>query len=226
MYKNNKNKRSVPRDRRQNAVAVARQSAMALKSIDEKMTNTENSGVPLVRDVTLPRLKKNKVYTFMDTVTSTLTGSGTVEVDGSITWTLSALGNNSAYTGLFDAYRIIGVRAQFMPLDTSSTGNYISTVLDYDDSSSTNSGALLQYDTLKMSPANQFFERSLVPRAATAVYSGAFTSFGQTNVNQWVDIASPSVVYYGIKFAIPTTSGTPPAWTCVQTVYTQFKNTR
>jgi len=225
MYKN-KNNRRGPRDRRNNVVAVARQSAMALKSIDEKMTNTENSGVPLVRDVVLPRLKKNKVYTFMDTITSTLTGSGTGEVDGSITWTLSALGNNSSYTGLFDAYRIIGVRVQFLPLDTSSTGNYISTVIDYDDNSSTTSGALLQYDTLKMSPSNQFFERSVIPRAAMGVYSGAFTSFGQTPVNQWIDIASPLVAYYGIKYAIPTTSGTPPAWTCVQTVYVQFKNVR
>jgi len=226
MYKNMRNNRSGFRGRRSEAVRNSRKSAMALISIDEKMTNTENSGVPLVKDVPVMRLKRNKVYTFMDTVSATLTGSSSVEVDGSISWTLSGLPNNSAYTALFDAYRIVCVRVQFLPLDIVTTGNYISTALDYDDNTSTNSGALLQYDTLKMTPANQYFERTLNPRAAVGVYSGAFTSFGQTPLNQWVDIASPNVIYYGVKFAIPTSVTSQPSWTAVSTVFTQFKNVR
>ncbi len=40
----------------------------------------------------------------------------------------------------------------------------------------------------------------LEPHLAIGAYSGAFTSFANTNSTQWVDANSPSVQYYGVKY--------------------------
>jgi hypothetical protein len=195
-----------------------------LEGVRESLLCQQTSAEPSVRDVILPRVKKNKVYTFMQSTQTQVSSTTGTETDGSLSFSLSSLGNASSFAAIFDTYRIVGVRVQFIPETGIISLPSVYTVIDYDDSSATALSALVEYDTLKVAPPGAFFERSLVPRIAVAAYSGAFTSFAQMS-NQWIDCGSTGVVFYGLKYALTAT--TAVATYQILTTYTiQFRNPR
>jgi len=168
------------------------------------------------------------VYTLQQSfVGPVVAGSATIETDGALSMNLSSLPDASSLAALFDTYRFVAVKMTFQPTVgqiNSAVQSPIYTVLDYDDASATSISALVQYDTLKVAPGNVYFERVWSPRASNALYSGAFTSFGQV-ADQWIDTASPGVLQYGIKWGIPL-SADAPIWQTVVHTIVQFKNTR
>jgi len=203
-----------------------------LKSMDEKLGNQLTSIEPAVRDVVLPRIKREKIYSFVGSTSLTLNSSTTVETDVSYQFNLQALGNATSFEAVFDQYRIIGIKASFFPetapaSSTTGINNVppIYTVIDYDDNNTTIITNLLQYDTLKVAPYNAVFERSLTPRMALAAYSGAFTSYASGSSRMWIDCNSPTVSYYGLKVGIPVTSFVF-SWTVITEYTIQFRNTR
>jgi len=213
-----KSKSAVPRGGVNDARVVP-----LLKSIDESLANQQTSSEPLVKDVIIPPIKRNKVYTFEQSTTTTITSSTTLEVDGGFQLNLAALGLSSSFTNIFDAYRIIGATFKFVPI-TTVTGQILFTAIDYDDINTTTITNLLQYETLKMSPSGSYFERSFVPRVAPALYSGTFTSFGQ-NSYQWIDCASTNVQHYGLKYGFPIAPNSV-SYQIVVVYKIQFRNTR
>jgi len=101
------------------------------------------------------------------------------------------------------------------------------TVIDYDDATAPSGiSALLEYMTLETTQAGSFCVRALNPRFATAAYAGVFTSFAQSR--GWVDVASPSVQYYGIKWGVPALAAgtTTPVYTIYADVIVQCRNAR
>ncbi len=82
-------------------------------------------------------------------------------------------------------------------------------VIDYDDDNPLATIAdALQYGTCQINTMSSgYFKRVLQPRFAIAAYSGVFTSFALSPQNTWVDVASPNVKYFGLKFiGAPTTA--------------------
>lgn len=137
-------------------------------------------------------------------VTADNTGEG-----AAIAFSLDSLPNYTEITSLFDQYRIIEARAQFIPLTASfgpSTNPSVQfpvvySWIDLDDNiTPTTVPEGEQYDTVQAVSNQRFFERVLQPRAAIAMYSGAFTSFGSAPPTMWMDVASPSIQYYGLKW--------------------------
>lgn len=143
---------------------------------------------------------------------------------------LSDMPSYTEFTTLFDRYKICGIKIKFTPFNTSSatvstTGPLVGgagaiwhSVIDYDDAtlptaSDAGIDAIRQYPSYKMkqvlnstgAPMHRYFK----PRLAAAVYSGAFTSYANMR-NVWIDAASPSVQYYGLKAIVeaqqPTTA--------------------
>lgn len=199
-----------------------------LRQIRESLLQDQTSSEPLVPDINISRPSRHRVFTFEFSQTSSIASSTIAEVDGAISLALNNLPGYTSLTTLFDAYRIVAIRCQFIPTsNTYSAGATapIFTALDYDDNATTVISSLQQYDTLKISPATSYFERSFTPRAAKAVYAGAFTSFGQLTRWDWIDSGSPGVVYYGLKYGVPLNAA-GVSWTVLTTYVVECKSQR
>lgn len=134
---------------------------------------------------------------------------------GAILVTLSLAGNLSAYTALFDQYRIVAIVITLTPtinmnaiVATSVYMPRLYTCIDYDDATAPGSvNAIQQYDSCIVSPPFSAITRIIKPCMALAAYSGTFSSYANVS-DQWIDMASPSVQHYGMKYAVePGTSG-------------------
>jgi len=148
-------------------------------------------------------MMKQKKYTFsVNDDIIVLTSSTAAATSGGFNFTIGGLPNAGNLIGLFDRYRILMINLQFNPTGVVTTGGPIVTAIDYDDSAS-GSASLVERDTALVVPIGRYFERTLAPRIATAVYSGAFTSFANLPPTTWLDSGSPNVQYYGVKYFIP-----------------------
>jgi len=187
--------------------------------------NQQTSSEPIVRDIQIPRLIANRVYTFalQTNASPGVVSSTTIEVYASFSFSLNNILNASAFTTIFDAYRIEYVNMKFYPT-SSQVGVPVYTVIDYDDTTTTTIASMQNYDTLKVAPPGAYFERSFTPRVALAAYSGTFTSYAQKS-HQWLDCASPAVAHYGLKYGTPV-SATPTTWSIAYVLYIQFRNIR
>jgi hypothetical protein len=197
-----------------------------LRQIDERLLSTQRSMLPNTKDSLVPRLRKNKVYTFSQTIATAIAGSSSIETDGALTYSLSVVPNTSSWQAIFDSYRIVGVRVSFIPQDANPNAAPIYTVLDYDDNTAITQATMLAYDTLQVSPASVYFERSFIPKVAIATYqAGTFAGYSQPNLPQWIDCANPGVQHYGLKYAVPAMASAG-LWTAISEILIQFKNTR
>jgi len=203
-----------------------------LRDIKELLQNQQTSGEPMTKDVDFPRVRRDKVYRITSSFDyGVITSSTSAEVDGSIVPTLAQFANESSFVTVFDTYRMPYLKVSFQPLTGVTTANLslnsapIYTALDYDDAATTAISQLLQYDTLKLAPGGAYFERVLCPRAAIAMFSTVFTSYGQATPQQWVDCQSPNVGFYGVKYGLPVTNEVS-SWRVTVTALLEFKNTR
>jgi len=82
-----------------------------------------------------------------------------------------------------------------------------------------------QYESFQRNVATVPFTRVIRPRSAVAAYSGTFTSYAN-KYGQWVDTASPSVQFYGLKAAITgsTFSTSTKVYEVEATVTIKFKS--
>lgn len=217
--------RRRPGRRSQNASNAA--TTALLKSIDERLLSTQVSMVPDVKDPMPLRVRRDKVYTIEQSVESAIAGQSTMEVDGTLFYTLNLFANLTALTTLFDTYRLVSITVSWVPLNTvPSSSAPVYTATDFDDAISTPITTLLNYDTLKIAPSGIYFERTFTPAMALAAYGGAFTSYAQRKM-QWCDCASPGVQWFGLKYGIPPSgSASPPNWQVTSKVVLQFKNPR
>jgi len=168
---------------------------------------------------TLARPRKGvlpKFYTFkrsgLDVAPIIDATAGNTDSFGSYTFTLNSLPNYTEFTTLFDQYRITNIRAMWMPNVRTNTPSSASstllgtvppliTVVDYDDNTAVDYLALMQYSNAKVHEGFSPFSMSFRPNASLAAYSGAFTSYAAASRNQWYDVASPSIQFYGLKWA-------------------------
>jgi hypothetical protein len=175
------------------------------------------SSLPNVRDIQPTILKAKKVYSFWRTFDAgTITASTTVDVFGAIPIYLNLFPTPADFTTLFDQYRILEVKVEFVPTSTAEAVPPLTTVIDLDDYTAPTSGAqVMQYQTRQTAMPGGIHMRRFRPRVANAAYSGAFTSFASGPSTTWIDAASPSVQYYGLKYWLPAVSGvtTTPCYT-------------
>jgi len=149
-------------------------------------------------------------------------GAGAIRYgSGSMFFTLDSLPDYTEFTTLFDTYRIEKVKIKFTPFfGTSLTGAAVSAtsaqctvlwhdIIDTDDkdvptNSDTGLSQLRQYKSYKTRSlaSGRSFSRTLIPRSAQAVYSGAFTAYAQTPQKIWYDCNNADVQFYGYKFIV------------------------
>jgi len=119
--------------------------------------------------------------------------------------------NATAYTALFDEYKIDEIEVWINPnplttLAASTQRGLYSSAVDYDDANTpgTISTVSDKQNSLTTAVTENHYHK-FVPRFAYGTYSGTFTSFGSTT--GWIDCASPSVQHYGLKIASSATAG-------------------
>lgn len=146
----------------------------------------------------------------------------TAAIHGAAAITLNGLPGYTDFTSLYDQYRITAWTMYFafdrnQAAISNTAGLFdqglplITIVKDFDDATAlTTEDQYSQYDpVIRTRLGERIVSVSLTPRPATALYSGAFTSYGIGSRGLWVDAASPGVQYYGIKFNIsPSVAGT------------------
>lgn len=225
MPKKNKNswRKSAKPNKSQSVVASK------LTTLVELQRTQQHGSVPSIPDVARIHLKRNKVYTFQRAFpSSTVSAPTSGDLLAALSFTLSSLPNSTEFTSLFDQYRIVQVTCRFIPLAGAGTGsNPLITAIDYDDSTPPVAVTdLLQYDSYVMTQPGFVLERTLTPHVAVAAYSGAFTSFANAPNAMWIDVASPNVQYYGLKYAIAAAAGATANWSLLIEYVIQCKCTR
>jgi hypothetical protein len=170
-----------------------------------KVWNASSEALPCMN----MRYPDNAVFKFfsMFETPSFLTSSNTGNTYTS--FTINANSHISQYTSfsaVFDQYRITVAEVWLYPVNPQSpTGAAVNrgqllTVIDYDDAGSlASSAAALEYENCVVTPASCGQYRKFSPHIAVAAYSGAFTSYSNQPANTWIDTASNTVNYYGMK---------------------------
>jgi hypothetical protein len=199
-----------------------------LGDIRDDQTTQIRGVASLVRDIEMPHLKRNKVYSFIKSYSTSITTSTTVDTSGSYPVNLTNCPEYASYVAIFDSWRIAAIEWTLVIYQGANvTQAPIYTVIDYDDSTNlTSQAAALEYDTVMITAGNAVHRRVYKPRVAVAAYApSAFTSFAQGQQNQWIDTASAGVPFYGIK-AYCAASGQAVTWSVNQRILYQFKNTK
>lgn len=216
--------------------AVQAASRQEIRTMRDLQVATATKPLPDQRDRIPMRMPRHSpVITLIRTVSKGTVIANQFESVGAMSFTLADLPSYTDFTSLFDQYRIAQVTVRFLPTaapfgpSTSST-SYPSfyTVIDYDDDTNpTSIDNLRQYSTLQVAPNQQYVERVLTPRFATAAYSGAFTSYSLAPVYTFIDSNSPGVRYYGVKWAcspVTTASGSFVLYNIEATYVIQLRN--
>jgi hypothetical protein len=166
------------------------------------------------------------------TQTSVVTASASAAVNGVYYFSLTA---SNLSTGPFDQYRIEAIRFSVIPqnnaigLVTNSTTSLVPlySVIDYDDANALGSAnAAVAYNNCVTLAPGESCERLFKPRMALAAYSGAFTSYSNTQPT-WIDVVSPGVQHYGIKLFIPQATVAQTllqSWEVVQEYWISLRN--
>jgi len=215
---------------RQGPKSTGGMTVTLLKQISDYQSTQTAGLAPADPDIPIEHLKRNKVHTFLRTTfPGQVIASTTLDVFGALSFQLSSVVNSTEFTTLFDQYRISYVEVVFIPISAVASVAPLVSVIDYDDASVPSAVSdLWQYSTACYTAAGHTHIRRLHPRFDFAAYSGAFTSYALAPYGTWVDVASPSVQYYGVKWALSaTTGGTATAVYNIQVNYhIQCRNTR
>lgn len=154
-----------------------------------------------------------------------IVSSTTVNVPFVNSFALADVPNATEFTTLYDQYKIMGVQFKLYPrfnsVDQNLSGGRIWTVLDYDDSNlPATINELCQYQNVKCTNTSQIHSRYLKPKFNLTT--------GSANIPQsthWIDVATTSVPYRGIKGILEPTSASV-AYDCKLTYYLAMKNVR
>lgn len=192
------------------SIMIAQEIKQTNQLVDIRRILSQGTQTPQVPDVLPVMLRRDKVYTIQRSVALTSFSSNNAgEAPFSMNFSLDQLPGYTDFTAAFDQYKIAQVHLRFTPRPYVGTApnfgytpDYILTAIDYDDSTAVSSAMLLQFQTLLISATDKPFERTLVPRVAESVYTGAAFS-GYANTTTWLDVASPDVRHYGLKGVLP-----------------------
>lgn len=129
------------------------------------------------------------------------TTSGIAFVPAALAITLSMFSKSTAYTALFDQYRIDDVEMWIVPNAPQGSTTFSSQyhAIDYDNASlpSDASDITSKATQITTDGASATYLR-WQPHMAVALYSGAFTSYGNEPAD-WIDAGSPNVQHFGVR---------------------------
>jgi hypothetical protein len=197
-----------------------------------EQNKTQVSGtVPRVPDPQRMMLSPHRLFTMERSIALGAITPSTAPLDtyGAYSIRLSDLPSNAELISTFDDYRFMQVEYIFTPTSDNNFSGSLVTVVDYDTSSApTSLNDLLQYKSCQINEAGTTCIRRLTPRAADALYSGAFSSYGLVR-SPWIATDSSGVFHYGLRWGIQGVTGQASNIVLYNVwcrVVIQFRNTR
>jgi hypothetical protein len=196
--------------------------------------NVFGDRVPIPSMSGLSWSKLNKVYDFIQFIDGgSLSTPGPIAtsttLNTNVAWyfTLNQLTQAASFGALFDQYRIamvevcIKTRVNSQTSLTSNAG-ILFAYEDFDDAALPTLGTAEQRANAQFSSGYESQVHRFVPHVANAVYSGAFTSFGNVTA-PWIDCSSLTVQHYGLK-AVWTPTSSIMNWDVLARLHVQFRN--
>lgn len=129
------------------------------------------------------------------------------------TFDVSQLDQATTFTALYDQYRIVAIKANFISMvNTKDAYDYtlnnnipgrLFTAFDHDDANPPpNVGSLRQKETCLENNVYRNFSRWIKPHAAGLLYNTSITSGYSSNTSPWIDTSSPAIPHYGLKMML------------------------
>lgn len=152
-----------------------------------------------------------------------------------VAFTLGDLPDVTDFTALYDQYKILGVKVQWLPRGNSSelaTAGNISrffSVIDRDDDATPSSiDQLCQYESLKVTNSTSLHKRYFKPSVRREIATGLGTTASEVAMSPWIDVTNTNVKHYGCKIAVqgPNAVGTQIFYDAMVTMYLAFRNVR
>lgn len=155
-----------------------------------------------------------QVYSFRQPASGTVTVTQTANAPtlGAFNFVLSSATNYTAFTDLFDVYRVDYLEFQFYSrntahdLSTSATdiSPDILTVIDKDDSVAPGTlDALREYSSLETHPCSEpVFVRRLKPGILTGAFDGTSVVACRSEIGAWIDCSRIGIPHYGLKYGV------------------------
>jgi hypothetical protein len=196
--------------------------------------NTFGDRVPIPSMTGLSWSRLNKVYDFVQFIDGgSLSTPGPIvtstTLNTNVAWyfTLNQLAQAGSFGALFDQYRIAMVEVLIKTRVNAQTAfgsnaGFLFCYEDFDDAALPTLGTAEQRANAQCTAGYESQVHRFVPHVANAVYSGAFTSFGNSTA-PWIDCASLTVQHYGLK-AVWTPTSAVMTWDVVARVHLQFRN--
>lgn len=162
---------------------------------------------------------------------TTVTGSSSIAVSVGQSFTLDSVANSSEFSNLFDQYRIVKIRVNWLSQTnaiasrTSDVVGHILTAVDFDDSTGyANEGAILQNTTVQIHQAYESFHIDFQPCVQSET---AGSSASKVTPSPWLDCGFNAVPHHGIKYFIPVCPTlNVPAWDVFVEYFFEFRSPR
>jgi len=161
------------------------------------------------RPLSQPKIRMNQIVVEMrEKLEGYHITSISVPTFAAVAFTLAGFAQYAAYTTVFDQYKFDQIEVWIEPSGIGGVTNAgtLTTCVDLDDAGTPTTIASVEaHQSALDSTGLAGHYHKWVPHVAVAVYSGTFTSYGNSEA-QWIDVASPNVQHYGIKSANSQTS--------------------
>lgn len=178
----------------------------------------------------------NAIHKFVRTTQSlTIANDPTLPKEYIMTFTLDSLLNYTEFTNLFDAYRIVGVSVQFIPIVSGEPNSmtvsavvapYVVTAIDHDDANPINAPPY-EYPSCQTNSMVKGFTRVLKPLPAMTVFNTSTSSgYARPSRDQWLDTAYPRIPHYSLRCYIPDASAYNYAYRTLVTYSIECKSTK
>lgn len=159
-------------------------------------------GLESVSTIALPPFGMGKASFLRTTAPVLLTKTGT-DPNQSVTFTLADLPGYTDFTSLYDMYRIVRVDYHMIGIFSGVVTTKVYITSDYDGGAVASLSDICQHRhverLLKQDMPELTF--SVRPRVSSAVNATAGSVLSGVT-SPWLDLASPTVVYYGISWAL------------------------
>lgn len=184
---------------------------------------------PSIRDKRPMVIRRRKPHTFVQGIDGgTITPSLTLDVIGGIAISLNNVpaADLTAFTQLFDQWRIVEMQVNFIALNPSATESPLYTAIDLDSSAAVTLAQILGYETLEITQGQKSTSRTFTP--GTLIAGATTSNLLNAPDGTWIDCATPAQAYFGLLYALPAQSAgsATPAFRITTKAVFQFRNLR
>jgi hypothetical protein len=176
---------------------------------DVQRSNEDLSASPIDNRISQspPRNLRNQYYWRREGILTSFAVSGTIPTAGAKSFQLSDVFDATNLSKVYDQYCIFAVSVSFAPANSAlpvanASLGVLTSVIDFSDvtllasTNEANSYSTALHQQITMGKSQQ---REFMPCSSSAQYLTAVTT-GYGPTRQWIDINSPSVPHFGLKY--------------------------